>query len=115
MLFQLSHAVLFLANSSDEVINIPVTCFPILPVGSLVSLQITDTAAFEDCPIMGYQAHNRFGTSIEIDLKGPFNDEMRDEDSDKIWDQIASVCVQDSNGNGKLVYPYTVDFGVQYP
>jgi hypothetical protein len=58
--------VLSLQDEADgEYFAIPVTNFPIIPIGSLVTLKL-DGYIFENLEIKGYSASNYLGNAVEV-------------------------------------------------
>lgn len=99
-------AVLCIENEIGEWIAIPVTNFPLVPVGTSIQLYIADDVFFESAVVSDYELNNRNGLQINIDL----GEELPD-----VLAGLQNLCVKDKNGDSDYYYPKVIDFGVQYP
>jgi hypothetical protein len=111
----LQHAVLIIADSENKSIGIPVTNFPVLPIGSQVDVYISDDVWFETGIITAYRANNKYGTEINIDLRGLYPEDVDDETLDRMWNSIAKVCVLETENIYELIYPRAIDFEIEFP
>ena len=111
----LPHAVLILGNSTGQFIAIPVANFPLLPIGSNVSVYISEKVWFEGVPITKYTTTNRLGTEIDVDLRGPHGDLTNDEALDSLWARIAEVCIRDLTEHVDWLFPHVIAFDIKYP
>ncbi|MDB5238147.1 MAG: hypothetical protein JWM46_417 [Candidatus Kaiserbacteria bacterium] len=109
----INHALLLIPNSATEFLAIPVTNFPILPVGSDVSIYLTETVFLEDARIVEYSVSSTRGVEIELNMRSR-NSNWTDYDIDKRWKAIAAVCVEDRGHLVDLIYPAVIDFNVKY-
>jgi len=107
----LPNAVLVIESPeySDLHIAVPVTNFPVLPVGSKIYLYFDDKAHIESGEITAYSANSKRGTEIDIEI-----DAENLERAAKIWSSIAKICVRDTNGLCTYLYPRSIDFNKVY-
>lgn len=102
------HAVLCLVNGNGQYFAVPVTNFPIVPIGSEVSFWINERVFFEVVMIERYVVDSRYG--VQIDLE--YDNEGR---HDRAFGELQKLCIKDKNGSCEFVYPGNVDFGAKYP
>lgn len=111
----LTHAVLILNNSEGEGICIPVLNFPLLPIGSRITIHLKEKTIIEEAKIVEYQATNKYGPIVKISIREAREEVERSREIDKIWDSVAALCQPDMGMLCELLYPDPIDFSTQYP
>lgn len=86
---------------------IPVTNFPIIPIGSLVTLKL-GPYTFEDLAVKYYSASNYLGNSVDVE----FNTEQLNP-GEPTLEQLSSLMKVDEEQTFgcRSLYPETINFG----
>lgn len=94
--------------NTGEYIGIPVINFPVLPVGSLVHLFISEDLCFESFRIDNYLANSKAGIQIEL---VPAKEEDK-KYFNEFWDDLSKLCTVPKGSDWcDLYYPHVIDFG----
>ncbi len=111
----LPHAILALRNPNGggEAVAIPVTNFPVLPIGSGIYLYLTNEVLFENYIIQSYDVDNKVG--VVCDIVPRFDGETFDEFNEREWKKLEALGVKDTLSHFHLVYPQVIDFGIRFP